>query len=217
MLTMSFPFTLTLLSIFSQQSRDNKIFGLSVIIVIAVLFNFSFHHISFLPKTYSFQTLSYHSLFTLCYEVNPNIPLLCCTDVILREGYYLETTTMQSIRIRIKDHFPKVLICVRNLLYWRFQNFIFQSNSPTFPCPSFLSHDHSSSKQDKQFIWRHKYMVITSVAVVLVSNPIPSPFDTRSTPRSLPTPRQESFPPLGWPRSPHPRVLPSQTTGESTR
>jgi len=95
--------------------------------------------------------------------------------------------------------------------------FIFQSNSPLFPHSSLFSHDHSSSKQDKQFIWRHKYMVISSVAVVLVSTSTPSPFNTRPALRSPPTLRQASSPPPGSQRFPHLRVLPSQTTGESIR
>ena len=46
--------------------------------VIAVLFNFPFYHISFLTKTYNhFKPFLITHSFTLCYEVNPNIPLLC--------------------------------------------------------------------------------------------------------------------------------------------
>jgi len=111
---------------------------------------------------------------------------------------------------------------VRNLLLLTILNFIFQPNSPlSFIQVSFLTTPHHRNKI-KRIYWRHKYMVIskssycTCLSLSLPSNPNPSPFDARPTPRSPPILHQVSTPPPVSQRSLHFRVLPPQTSGGCT-
>jgi len=100
------------------------------------------------------------------------------------EGRVFHNMDMQDVRMDECQE-PTLLTILK---------FYFQSNSPTFPHSSLLSHNQSSSKQDKTIHMATQVHGDKSVAVVLVSTSTPSPSDTRPALRSPPTLRQASSP-----------------------